>query len=51
MGSIDAHEKKNPSEHDDGSSGDDYPIPLNSTIEALVSLCTNINFVGSWMQG
>ena len=33
MCSIDAHEKKNPSEHDNGSSGGGYPIPLNLTTE------------------
>ena len=46
MCSIDAHEKKNPQQHDDGSSGGGYPIPLNSTTEALVSLIVTINFIG-----
>ena len=41
MCSIDAHEK-NPSEHDDGSSGGGYPLPSNSTTEALVSLGATI---------
>ena len=31
MCSIDAHEKQNPWEHDDGVSVGGYPIPLNST--------------------
>ena len=29
MCAIDAHEKNNPSEHDDGSSGGGYPLPSN----------------------
>ena len=29
--SIDAYDKKSPSDHDYGSSGDGYPIPLSST--------------------
>ena len=31
MCAIDAHEKINPPEHDDGSSGGGYPLPSNST--------------------
>ena len=31
MCSIGTYEKKKPSEHDDGSSGGGYPIPLDST--------------------
>ena len=42
--------KNKPSEHDDGSSGGGYPIPLNSTTEALVSLSATINFIGCWLQ-
>ena len=44
------HMKKNPSEHDDGSSGGGYPIPSNSTTEGLVSLSAIIDFIGSWLQ-
>ena len=43
--------KKNPQQHDDGSSGGGYPIPLNSTTEALVSLIVTINFIGCCLQG
>ena len=43
--SIYSH-KKNPLVHDDGSSGVDYPIPFNSTTEALFSLNATINFIG-----
>ena len=50
MCSIDAHEKNNPSEHDDVISGGGYPIPLNSAIEAFVSLIETINFIGCWLQ-
>ena len=50
MCSIDAY-GKNPSEHDDGISGGVYPIMLNSTTEALVSLSATINFIGFWLQG
>ena len=35
MCSIDAYEKNNSSEHDDGSSGCGCPLPSNSTTEAL----------------
>ena len=45
------HMKNNPSEHDDGSSGGGYSIPLNSTTEALVSLSVTIDLVGCWVQG
>ena len=47
---IDAHEKNNPSEHYDGSSSGGYPLPSNSTTEALISLSATINFIGCWMQ-
>ena len=50
MCSIDAHKKKNPSVHDYGSSAGGYSMPLNSTIEALVSLSATINFIGCWLQ-
>ena len=40
------HIKNNTSEHDDGRSGGGYPLPLNSTIEALVFLSTTIDFIG-----
>ena len=50
MCSIDSHEKNNLSEHDDEISGGGYPIPLNSTKEALVSLSTTIYFIGCWLQ-
>ena len=33
---INAHERKDQSEHDDGSSGGGYPIPFNSITEELV---------------
>ena len=48
--SIDAHEKKNPSEHDNGRSSGGYLIPSNLTTEALVSLSATINFIGFWLQ-
>ena len=48
--SIDAHEKINPSGHYDGSSGGGYPLPSNSTIEALVSLIETIYFISCWLQ-
>ena len=51
MCSIDAYEKENPSEYDDGSSGGGYLLPLNSTTEALVSLSATIAFIGCWLQG
>ena len=47
---IDAHENINPSEHDDGSSGGGYPLPSNSTIEALVLLGATIDFIGFWLK-
>ena len=49
MCSIDAHEK-NPSEHDDGSSGGGYPLPSNSTIEALDSISATIYFIVCWLK-
>ena len=42
---IDAHEKKNHSEHNYGSSGGGYPIPLNSTTEALGSFSATNDFI------
>ena len=42
---IDAHEKENPSEFDDVSSGGGYPLILNSTTEALVSHDTTAVFL------
>ena len=50
MCSIDSHENKNPSEHDDGISGGGYQIPLNSTPESLVSPSETINFIGCWLK-
>ena len=44
------HMKNNLSEHDDGSSSSGYPIPSNSTTEALVSLSTTIYFIGCCLQ-
>ena len=51
MCSIDAHKKKNPSEHDYGSGGVGYPIALNSETEALFSLSATINFIVCLLQG
>ena len=51
MCSIDAHEKKNHSEYDDGISGGGYPITLNSIREALVSLSATIGLIGCCLQG
>ena len=48
---IDANEKENPSEYDDGSSGGGFILPLNSTTEAIVSLSAKIYFIGCWLQG
>ena len=42
---IDAHEKKYLSERDDGSSGGGYPLPSNSTTEALYLLSATIDFI------
>ena len=42
--------KNNTLVHDDGSSGGVYPIPLNSTTGALVSLSATINFIGCCLQ-
>ena len=42
--------QKNPLEHNYGSSGGGYPITLNSTTEALVSLNETINLIGCWLQ-
>ena len=47
---IDAHEKNNSSVNDYGSSGGGYPLPLNSTTEALVSLSATIYFIGFCLQ-
>ena len=43
------HMKKIPSEHDDGRSRGVYPLPSNSTTEALVLLSTTIYFIGFWL--
>ena len=50
MCTIDAREKINPSEHDDGISGGGYPLPSNSTTEALVLLGETIYFIGCWLK-
>ena len=50
MCDIDAHEQINPSEHDDGSRNCGYPLPSNSTIEALVLLVETIYFIGFWLK-
>ena len=47
---VDAHTKNNSSEHDDIISGGGYPIPSNSTTEALVSLSATIDFIGFGVQ-
>ena len=47
---IDAHEKINPSEHDDGNSGGGYPLPSNSTIESLYLLGATIDIIGCWIK-
>ena len=44
------HKKINPSEHDDGISGGGYPLPSNSTTEALVLLGATIYFIGCWLK-
>ena len=51
MCSVDAHEKNNPSDHDYESDSGGYPVPLNSTTVALVSLSATINFIVFWLQG
>ena len=43
-------QKNNPSKHDDGIRGGIYPIPSNSTTEALVSLIATIHFISCWLQ-
>ena len=50
MCSIDVHEKVDPPEQDDGSIGGVYPLPSNSTTEALVLLGTTIYFIGCWLK-
>ena len=50
MCSIDVHEKINPLEHDDGSSGGGYPLSPNSTTYALYSLIVTIYFIGCWLK-
>ena len=50
MFAIDAHEKMNQQEHDDGSSGGGYPLSSNSTTEALDSLGATIAFIGCWIK-
>ena len=42
--------KKNPLVHNYGNSGGGYPILLNSTTEALVSISATIDFIGCWLQ-
>ena len=49
MCSIYSHEK-NSSEHDDGSSSGGYPLPSNSTTEALVFLIATTNFIVFCLQ-
>ena len=46
MFSIDAHEKINLLEHDDGSSCGGYPLLSNSTTEALYLLGVTIYVIG-----
>ena len=50
MCDIDAHETMNQSEHDDVSSGVGYPLPSNSTTEALDLLGATIDFIGCWLK-
>ena len=45
MCSIDEQEKNIPSEHDDGSRGGGYPLPLNSTTEELFLLRATIDLI------
>ena len=47
---IYAHEKEHQSSCDDGSSGGGFPLPLNSTTEALVLLGTAIDFIGCCLK-
>ena len=47
---IDAHEKEHPSSCGDGSSGGDFPLPSNSTKEALVLLGATIDFISCWLK-
>ena len=47
---IDDNKKNIPLVHSDGISGGGYPIPLNSTTEALVSISTTIDFIDCWLQ-
>ena len=42
--------KNNPSECDYGNSGGGYPLPSNSTTEALFLISANIDFIGCWIQ-
>ena len=44
------HMKNNTLEHDDGSSGGGYTMPLNSTTSASISLSITIDFIGCWLQ-
>ena len=46
---IYAHEKNNSSENNDGIRSGGYPIELNATTEALVSLSATINIIGYWL--
>ena len=50
MCSIDSHEKEHPSYFDDGSSDRGFPLPSNSTTEALVLLCATIYFINRWIK-
>ena len=50
MCSIDAHEKEHSSYFYGGRSGEGYPLPSNSTIEALVLLGATMDFIGCWIK-
>ena len=50
MYDIDAHEKINPSEHDDGISGGGYPLPSHLTTESLVLIGSTVDFIGFWLE-
>ena len=50
MCSIDEHEKYHWSSCDYGSSGGVFPLPSNSTAEALYLLGTTIYFIGCWLK-
>ena len=50
MCSIYAYEKHHPSILDDGSSGGGNALTSNATTEALVSLCTNFDFIYCWLE-